>query len=256
MAKYQKEKITLKNKFGALRLNHSILLFLLLLGCQSREILPKGTGSEYFPLKKGGYWIYHVQETQISQVGGQTNTSYDLKVEITDSVLLSNLWTYLMVRSRRADASSPWETVETWSARKDNFQVVMQEGNTPFICLVFPFSEGKTWNGNALNSLGGTERCADGTFQCDNYAMSDLAKRFEGDNLFFDDTVTIFENNDNDPIVGPDIRKSVYAKSVGLIYKEISVLEYCTDPTRDCGGKQIVDNGHVLKQTMTEYGGL
>ncbi len=237
-----------------MRLIYSILLFLLLLACQSREILPKGTGTDYFPLKKGGYWIYHVSETDISQVGGQTNTVYDLKVEITDSVLLSGQWSYIMVRSRRATAAEAWVTAETWSAKKDPFQVIIQEGNTPFVALTFPLSEGKTWNGNALNSLGGTDRCADGSSQCENYSANDLSKRFEGTDLFFDDTVTIYENNDNDPIVKQDVRKAVYAKSVGLIYREASILEYCTIGT--CIGKQIIENGHIVRQTMIAYGGL
>lgn len=237
-----------------MRLNHSILLFLVLLGCQSREILPKGTGAEYFPLKKGGYWIYRVSDTQISQVGGQTNVMYDLKVEITDSVSLSGQWSYLMVRSTRMDATQAWTVVESWSARKDSFQAVVQEGNIPFVAMTFPLTEGKTWNGNALNSLGGTDRCANGTTACDNYTVTDLAKRFEGADLFFDDTVTIVESNSIDPIVGQDLRKTVYARAVGVIYMETSLLEYCT--VGDCIGKQVINNGRILKQTVTTYGGL
>ena len=245
----------MENIFRVLRLNHAILLLLLmLLGCQSREILPKGTGTEYFPLKTGGYWVYDVVETVITQLGGQTNKTYELKIQLTDSIGIDGQSSYVMVRSRRDNPSQPWISVDTWSARRDQFQAIVQEGNTPFIKLAFPLAVGKTWNGNSLNSLGGTDRCADGTFKCDNYTISDLAKRFEGSGIFFDDTVTILENNDNDPIVKQDVRKVVYAKSVGLIYKEISILEYCTIGA--CIGKQIVENGSIVKQTVKEYGGL
>ena len=84
--------------------------------------------------------------------------------------------------------------------------------------------------------------------------MIDLAKRFEGSGISFDDSVTILENNDIDPIVKHDVRKSAYAKSIGLVYREITILEYCT--VGDCIGKQIVENGTILKQTLNEYGGL
>jgi hypothetical protein len=255
MVKYQKEKITLEDKFGVLRLNHTILVFLLLLsGCQSRHILPKSTGTEYFPLKIGAYWVYNVSETTITQLGGQTNTLYDLKVQISDSVLLSGQWSYVMERFTRNDASQPWVSAGTWSARHDAFKAVLQEGNIPFIKLSFPLLDGKMWDGNALNNLGGPDRCANGTVNCDNYAVADLAKRFEGQGISFDDTVTIIENNDNDPIVKQDVRKSVYAKTVGLVYSEVTILQYCT--VGACIGQQIVENGSIVKQTIEDYGGL
>src|SRR5262249_6506345 len=116
----------------------------------------------------------------------------------------------MLHRFTRPDASSAWTATTTWSARKDKFQAVQQEGNTPFVILSFPLSEGKSWNGNALNNLGGKDQCATGGVNCDNYTVSDLGKRFEFASLFYDNTVTIIENNDADPIVGKDIRKDVY----------------------------------------------
>ena len=255
MAKYQKEKITLSNKFVAVRLNHAISLFLLLLlACQSRDIQPKGTGTQYFPLKVGAFWIYAVVETTITQLGGQTNTMYELKLQLTDSATTSGAITYVMQRFKRTDASQSWSSIGTWSARKEPFQAIVQEGNIPYVKIAFPLTEGKTWDGNALNNLGGTDRCPNGTFRCDNYQSIDLAKRFEGSGVSYDDSVTILENNDNDPIVKQDVRKSTYAKSIGLVYREITILEYCT--IGNCIGKQIVENGTILKQTLNNYGGL
>ena len=62
------------------------------------------------------------------------------------------------------------------------------------------------------------------------------------------------QDNENDPIVKQDVRKSIYAKSIGLVYREITILEYCT--VGNCIGKQIVENGVILKQTLNNYGGL
>ena len=240
---------------SVLRFNQTVLLFLLLmLGCQSREVRPKGTGIEYFPLKVGAFWVYNVLETFISQVNGQTGSVYELKTQVSYSIQSSGQVTYVLQRFKRADASKPWVPIDTWSARKDQFQAVLQEGNIPYVKLTFPLVDGKSWNGNALNNLGGTDRCADGTFTCENYVVSDLHKQFEGTGVSFDDSVTILENNDNDPIVKQDVRKAVYAKSVGLVYYEVTILEYCT--VGSCIGKQIVENGSVVKQTLKDYGGL
>jgi len=227
---------------------------LLLPGCASRDIQPKGTGTEYFPLKVGSSWSYDVSETSITQLGGQVNTSYELRIVVTDSIPTAEGVTYIFSRSRRTDSTLPWTNVETWSARKDVFSLVVQEGNTPFVKLTFPLATGKTWDGNALNSRGGKDKCQNGTFACDVYEATNVFGRFESTGIAFDETVTVIESNDEDPIVKKDVRKSVYAKSVGLVYREVTILEYCTVGT--CIGQKIVENGSILKQTIKSYGGL
>ncbi len=235
-----------------MRAKPTFFLLLLLAACYSREIGPRTSGSEYYPLKVGLYWIYDVTETKITQLGGQTVNTYQLKVQITDSVLTSGAVMYTMHRFTRTDATAAWSATTTWSARKDQFQAVQQEGNTPFVILSFPLSEGKTWDGNSANNLGGKDKCSNGEIKCDNYSVSGLAKRFESGSLFYDNSVTIIENNDSDPIVGTDIRKEVYAAATGLVYREVNQLQYCT--VGDCIGKQIVENGTIVKQSLNDYG--
>ena len=243
------------HKFCPVRLIKVCVFFgLLLLGCTSRDIQPMGTGAEYFPLRVGSSWSYDVAETSITQLGGQVTTNYELRVEVIDSIPTADGITYVFKRTRRADPSLPWITIETWSARKDAFSVVLQEGNTPYVKLSFPLTNGKTWDGNALNSLGGKDKCQNGNFTCDTYEATDLFGRFETTGIAFDETVTVMENNDRDPIVKKDVRQSVYAKSIGLVYREVTILEYCT--VGGCIGQQIVENGSTLKQTIKSYGGL
>ena len=238
-----------------MKFNKSLILFVLLLvGCQSQEVRPKSAAVDYFPLRVGTYWVYDVLETFISEVNGQMGSVYELKVQVSDSIQSSGQVTYVMHRFKRTDASQAWAPIETWSSRKNQFQVVLQEANISFVKLAYPLVNGKSWNGNAFNNLGGTDPCLDGSFACENYVVADLAKQFEGTGVSFDNSVTILENNDNDPIVKQDVRKSVYAKSVGLVYHEVTILEYCT--VGSCIGKQIVENGSVLKQTIKEYGGI
>ena len=237
-----------------LRLKRFILLFFLLVGCQSRELLPKTTGVEYFPVRVGAFWIYDIVETVITQLGGQTNNIYNLRVQAIDSVSLSGQTTYVLARSKRADATQPWTNLDTWSVRLDQFQMVEQQGNISYVKLSFPLAEGKSWNGNALNNMGGPDKCADGTFHCENYVVADINKHFESTGVSYDNSVTIIENNDLDSIVRQDVRKSVYVKKIGLVYRELSVLEYCT--IGSCAGNKVVENGSIIKQTLKEYGGL
>lgn len=237
-----------------MRLKQVILLLFLLPGCQTQDILPKTTGTEYFPVRVNAYWEYDVIETSISQVAGQTTSIYELRVLVIDSVMVSGEISYIIRRSKRLDASSPWTALDTWSVRVSAFQAIQQEGNLPFVKLLFPLSEGKSWNGNALNNLGGTDVCADGSFQCDNYVVSNLAKPFDFQGVSYDNSVTIIENNNDDPIVMKDVRKVVYVKSIGLVLRESTLYSYCT--IGNCIGKQIVENGMLFTQTLKAYGGL
>ncbi|MBS1979075.1 MAG: hypothetical protein JST46_17015 [Bacteroidetes bacterium] len=234
----------------------ALLFYLFLLTtCQSREVSPAISGAEYFPLSVGTYWIYDVTETNISQVNGQTNDIYQLMLSVTDTVHMSGEILFKVVRSRRPDASAGWSVVDTWSFRKNDLRAVIQEGNISYVVMTFPMTEGKTWDGNALNNLGGIDKCSDGTRHCDNYSSIQLMKRFDGTGIAYDDTVTVLESNEDDKTTGKDIRKSVYGRAVGLVYHEETVLEYCTQYD-SCIGKQIVDSGHILKQTITSYGSL
>lgn len=238
-----------------LRATRVILLFFLLFGCQSRDILPKRTGEEYVPIRVGAYWEYAVAETTISPVGGQVNVFSELRFDVVDSLINAGELTYILQQKTRLTGATDWTVGETWSVRISEFQLVQQEGNVPYVKMLFPLSEGKSWNGNALNNLGGTDACADGTFACDNYIVTDLNKPFEiPGTLSYDDSVTILENNEDDPIVMKDVRKSVYARDIGVVYREETHLEYCTVGT--CIGEQVVENGRIYKQTLTAHGNL
>lgn len=234
-----------------LRAKRVILLIFLISGCQSHDTVPKTSGAEYFPMQVDASWIYDVVETHISQVNGQTNEFYELRLRVTDSFVTSGETTYIIERSRRTEPEDLWTNLDTWSVRLNAFQAVLQEGNIPFIKFQFPLTEGKSWNGNALNNLGGTEACADGSFECDNYKVENLGKAFDTQGLSYVNSVTIVENNEDDPIVMMDVRKSTYAAAVGLIYQEVSQLEYCT--VGSCIGQKVVENGTLFRQKLKSY---
>jgi hypothetical protein len=201
----------------------------------------------------GTYWEYALTETTISQVNGQVNTLTELRVVVLDSVVNEDEITYVLGRWTRDQGATDWVAAETWSVRQSEFRWIVQQGNVPYVKLSFPLTEGKTWDGNMLNSLGGTELCQDGTDGCDIYTTNSLQEPFEiAGASSFDDTVTIVESDEVDPIVGKNIRKAVYAQGVGLVYFEVTFFEYCT--VGSCIGQQVVENGYILKQQLSAHG--
>ena len=229
-----------------------IALIVLISSCSNQDESIKPKDSDYFPLKVGVYQIYDVEETRIDQVN-TTKLIYQLRTMVSDSFPnLEGGYTYMITREKRTNSVFPWQPVDVWTARLDARQLVIQEENISYVKLVFPLSNGLIWNGNALNTLGGDEKCGSNTF-CDNYQLENRNSNFVvNSGLAFAETVTVNQNNNSDVIVSQDVRKEVYARSVGLIYKDSRIVEYCTTP--DCLGKQQIDKGFIVKQVIREYG--
>lgn len=227
----------------------------LLSSCESSPESPD-LSADYFPLKVGMYQIYDVDETQYNQLTGNVQSVYQLKVLIADS--LANVeggYTYVLHRQKRNDANSAWENLPTWTARISNRQGIVSEENTSFVKLLFPLGDGVSWNGNAFNSLGGDQVCGDDAGPCDIYQMENVNSPYSpSPDASFDHSVVVVQNDNPDLIVKQDVRKEVYAEGIGLVYRESTVLNYCTKP--DCLGKQIIETGVRYRQVIKEYGGL
>lgn len=232
----------------------SISLLISVCSCDSTEEPVPENDAAYFPLKVGAYQIYDVEETQIDQIH-TVKLAYQLHTEVSDSFPNQNGgYVYIITRTKRNNPASSWSPVDTWSARVDDKQVVVNEENIPYVKLSFPFAENKDWNGNMLNNLGGNEDCGTTKESCDIYTLENISDRYEiNSNLSFDKTVTVAQSDEIDVILGKDVRNEVYALEVGLIYKESTILEYCS--TGACAGKQEIIKGFIYKQVINEYGG-
>ncbi|MEZ4972582.1 MAG: hypothetical protein R2820_04700 [Cyclobacteriaceae bacterium] len=229
------------------------LLGLLIIGCSDDELPELPSDSDFFPLRKGNYWLYDVQETRYSLSEGEQNFLYQSKLAVTDSFPnLGGGFTYVIQLSRKNEGESSFTYTDTWAVRSEANQIVVEEGGVPFVKLAFPVAAGKTWNGNAFNTVEGDEDCGDGNFTCDLYAISDDAVEFDLNGEMFSDAVEVTQNNNQDLIVEQDIRKEVYVRKVGLATRNVTMLEYCT--VGDCIGQQEIEKGVVLTQTLIEYG--
>jgi hypothetical protein len=228
----------------------------LLMACSSKDPVPAITVSDYFPLKIGAFQIYTIDSVSITQ-NVSTAYSYQLKTQVTGTFPNpTGGVTYTIQRSRRANSSAPWTAQESWSARVTDFQAIVNEGNIPYVKIASPLINGTTWDGNALNTLGGSEKCiGSSSYTCDIYTLANFEKSYTtaADTLFAN-TLTVIENDNEDPIVSQDIRQEVYALNIGLISREMVELTFCTDP--DCLGTQFVTSGVRYQQTIASYGGF
>lgn len=231
------------------------MLFAISASCTSTEPNPVPVVTDYLPLRKGAWQIYTVDSVVVNQ-NTEVLYTYELKTEVIDSFPASDKGiTYVIQRSKRVTSSSPWTSLESWSARASAFQAVVNEGNISYVKIAGPLGNGKTWNGNAFNILGGNEKCLEGdSYTCDRYTIGSFAKQYETPGKKFESTLTVIQNDNQDIIVSLDKRSEIYAKQTGLIYREITRLNYCTEA--NCLGTQFVKTGLKFKQTISDYGGL
>jgi hypothetical protein len=217
-------------------------LFFLMAGCGKDEFVPVDTGADYFPLQVGMIWVYAVDETIYSEVAAPKQSAYRIELKIADSVQnAEGVYTYIIHRSKQNTPDLNWEALQTWSVRKNDREVIVNEGNISFKKFMFPVKNSLVWDGNQYNTLGE-----------DLYSFSVINKAFELGGINFENTVTVEQEYSDDLIVFFDERTEVYAKGTGLLRQSVKQLNYCT--TEDCIGQQKIKSGRVYLQELISYG--
>lgn len=216
-------------------------LIFLASACGKDDFIPTDRGTAYFPIRVGSTWIYQVNQTIYSEVAGPTQSSYKLRLLVTDSILnAEGAHTYILARARQEIGASTWSAIDTWSVRRNDREIIVTEGNTPFKKLMFPIRKGLAWNGNEYNTLGE-----------DLYSMTN----FEGETTFggtnFEDVIEVEQEFNEDFIVFLDERTELYARNVGLIRQSLKQLNYCS--TDNCIGQQKVKSGKIYVQELLSY---
>jgi hypothetical protein len=230
--------------------------FILAAACTSKDPIQVPVVTDYLPMKVGAYFLYAV-DSVVTHQNTPVDYSYQLNIQVVDSFAnATGGYSYALQRSKRANATAPWTAMNSWSARTTPFQAVVDEGNTAYVKISGPLMNGKAWDGNALNDLGGTDQCpGNGTFTCDVYTLANFRLPYSiPQGLSFPNSLTVVQSDNEDLIVFQDRRSEVYALKTGLVYREIIQYHYCTDS--GCLGQQQIDQGLQYHQTLIGYGGL
>ncbi|HEY0656098.1 MAG TPA: hypothetical protein VGD65_23345 [Chryseosolibacter sp.] len=218
-----------------------IVPLLLAVSCGKDEFIPADRGTVYFPIRVGSSWIYNVNQTIYSEVNAPAESTFKLRLLVADSILNpEGTYTYKITRARQEPGSTAWSSVDTWSVRKSDREVIVTEGNISFKKLMFPVRAGLAWNGNQYNNLGE-----------DVYAMSDYEGEVNFAGTTFENVIKVEQEFNEDFIVFLDEREELYARNIGLVRQSIKQLNYCS--TENCIGQQKVKSGKVYVQELVSY---
>lgn len=196
----------------------------------------------YFPLETDRYSIYEVQEQQYTLNAAPVQRNYQLK-ETTGPVYtdVTGQPAYRLVRHRRATENQPWQADSVWSARLVNQEAIRTENGRDFVKLVFPLSDQLRWNGNRHNQLGEDE-----------YQLRNNNRPHRVLDKQFNETVTVIAQDDS-TLLAQDKRIEIYARHVGLIYRERTQVQYCSS-SPNCVGKNQIEYGIRQVYRIRTYG--
>lgn len=206
------------------KITYSILLTCLLsvvfFSCKKKEYTPIFYGYDYFPNKVGHYIIYECDSMVYLGKGfGKITYRYQIK-EVIDSIYNNNQGqpTQRIVRYKRKSDTIQWSNIlvpqKVWTATLLSSMAIRMEDNYQYVKLVFPASLNETWNGNNLNTLGGSQ----------NYKYTSLNTPYDLTTIntkqiiHFDSTATVAEQKDS----GFDFYNyyfEQYAAGIGMIHR-------------------------------------
>lgn len=195
-------------------LGYSLFLFFLVSCHKPSDKAVSEPGYEYFPIIIGNSQIYEVNQ-KIIQPTETIEKIYQVKELISDSYFEGDEEVYVLEKYYRPDSNALWpdtpDSVQT--VRISDNRAILTESNQRIIKLIFPVSEGRGWDANAMN-----------TASEDLYFIKQLGQSFEYEGQVFANTLTVDQENDTTNLIKRDVRYEVYSKNTGLVYKFSSVL--------------------------------
>ncbi len=200
----------------------------LLAGCQPDAGHPADAGYAYFPLEPGHYVVYDVREEAYSRQTAPVVRTYQLK-EVVGAAYrdVAGQTSFLLRRYRRTTDSQPWQADSIWAARRTASEAIRTENGRDFVKLAFPLSDQLRWDSNRHNALG--EDTAETRNKDQPFRVLDTA---------YAQTITVLVQDDS-TLLARDKRLEIYARQVGLLYKERTQLVYCQSTPACIGTNQI-----------------
>jgi hypothetical protein len=246
-----------------------LLFFLAQNACYDTVIGPsEDTGSAYYPLQIGKFLEYQV-DSIIFDDAGNGNTTDTLSSFVRETISGIDLdgrgdTIYLIERNWRQFEDDPWVLTNLFSASKNQFEAIRQEGNFRFLAISFPLSEDKRWQMTAfINPLTDVPIGSE-VLEVYNFWNSEViaynGNGSVGSFQFSENNLTTIQHasNDEDPLhLRVVIEK--YARDIGLVYKEMEILDsrcvrlgdptLCLDQTWD----EKAEKGFKLRQVLIRH---
>ncbi|MDP5140842.1 MAG: hypothetical protein NWP83_10300 [Spirosomaceae bacterium] len=185
----------------------ALLASIFLLSCEND--LPDKTTLN-FNLEEKSEAVYEVSETSYTVDEEPITRNYFIRETVVEIEEKVNEKTYTIERYRRPNATAQWRIERVYKLQQTPAELI-EIGESPLVKLTFPISENAAFDVNRYNSTG------------------ELTAFYLNVNQPFADyptTYSVYQANDSTLI---NLRRiyDVYSPTDGLVYKEITDLNYC-----------------------------
>lgn len=213
----------------------------LLVACKKQtETFASSTLEDYNPMRTGKIFIYRMDSTVPESFGSSLAVhSYQAKDSVESSFIDNQgRLSWRIFRSVRDTAGKkPWTFAATYVSTQTNNAIEYVDNNMRFVKLRLPITEGYTWKAHSYidtKSLNSNVTYLDEW----EYEYQNVDQAYTVLNKRFDTTVTVFQHDETSP-PGPfdpnnyqqrNFGMEVYAKGVGMIYKDFLHWTYQTTP--------------------------
>ncbi len=213
------------------------LLSITILACTKKtETYLNPTVAELYPLAVGKVFIYRM-DSSVSDISGFKTRYYLIKDSIENTFLDPNgkkafrIYRYITDTLNKA----PYQFSNTFFAVIDDKRVEYVDNNRRFITLANPVSYNTSWKGNSYldsASLNITLTTSNLNYDGWDYQYRNLNQPFTVIKGTFENTYTVLQKADSSGVFNPNsfsqktYSAEVYAKGVGLIYKEFMAYFY------------------------------
>ncbi len=238
-----------------------ILIILSITSCREggvyEEIVVE-EGREYFPLSVGKYIDYQVDSIVFDFDGSVPiilqSTTYVREEIIEEYEDEEGDTAYRIERFEKASLNDDWQIKDVWTSKQTENIAEKTEENVRLIKMVFPLRQGADFDATL--------------YVADDYTVSiaeeaiEPFKNWDAEIITVDDAMTVgdftFSNvtevlyADDENLIEKRYSKALYAKDVGMVYKEEWILD--TQILDDLTPwEEKAEKGYILTQTIIDY---
>lgn len=243
----------------------SLIVSLLLLGviavaCNEKEVSDYPEMSDYYPVAVGKTFIYRLDSTVTINFGASLQTRYyrlkdSVESQFTDALGRTSFRVYRYITD--SGGTQPWIYKVTNIVTIDETDRSMEfiENNLRFVVLRDPVNDGFNWKGNSFIDTKSGSSPVKYMDEWD-YTYMDIDQPFSVRKGTFNETISVLQADEVSP-PGPhnpsfyqqtNFSKEVYAKGVGLIYKEFLHKIWDLSP-----GPHWNDDSYGIKLDLVDY---
>jgi hypothetical protein len=261
-----------KPSFSIRRISFFLLVPILFFACE-RIVETLGPNVfDYYPIEVGKYKVYQIDSIVYNEYNCTVQTAtYQIK-EVTENETTDGEGdpTFIVKRYFRRTSADAWTLYNIWTEKIEDNQIQRVEDNQRIIKMVSPIQENRRWDGIVYIRRDTLVPIRGGSIDMfkdwDDFVCENIGNTFVDtlSNTVYTDVAKIVQVDKTNNIERR-FSTEVYAKNIGLVYKEMRILDtQCRTPGTCTGNSDIAacigtpwylkaEKGFILKQSLIEH---